>query len=43
MAPQLENVAEQQNASLEQFVSGYRPLPGIFDEMMDGDGRVRAH
>jgi uncharacterized circularly permuted ATP-grasp superfamily protein/uncharacterized alpha-E superfamily protein len=43
MVPQLENVAEQQNASLEQFVSGYRPLPGIFDEMMDGDGRVRAH
>ena len=43
MAPQLENVAEQQNASLEQFVSGYRPLPGIFDEMMDGDGGVRAH
>jgi uncharacterized circularly permuted ATP-grasp superfamily protein/uncharacterized alpha-E superfamily protein len=43
MAPQLENVAEQQNASLEQFVSGYRALPGIFDEMMDGDGRVRAH
>ncbi|MGB5184118.1 MAG: circularly permuted type 2 ATP-grasp protein [Xanthobacteraceae bacterium] len=43
MAPQLENVAEQQNTSLEQFVSGYRPLTGIFDEMMDGDGRVRAH
>ena len=42
MAPQLENVAEQQNASLKQFVSGYRPLPGVFDEMMDGDG-VRAH
>ena len=25
------------------LLSGYRPLPGIFDEMMDRDGRVRAH
>src|SRR5262252_4740283 len=25
------------------LVSGYRPLPGIFDEMVDRDGRVRAH
>ncbi len=25
------------------MVSGYRPLPGVFDEMMDADGRVRAH
>ena len=25
------------------LVSGYRPLPGVFDEMMDADGRVRAH
>jgi uncharacterized circularly permuted ATP-grasp superfamily protein/uncharacterized alpha-E superfamily protein len=32
-----------QSASLEQLISGYRPLSGIFDEMMDGDGRVRAH
>ena len=23
--------------------AGYRPLHGVFDEMMDGDGRVRAH
>src|SRR5262249_21251788 len=23
--------------------TGYRPLPGIFDEMVDRDGRVRAH
>jgi uncharacterized circularly permuted ATP-grasp superfamily protein/uncharacterized alpha-E superfamily protein len=43
MAAQLETIVEQPNASLEQFVAGYRPLPGIFDEMMDGDGRVRAH
>src|SRR5262249_21480109 len=31
-----------QNA-VEPLLSGYRPLPGIFDEMMDRDGRVRAH
>src|SRR5580700_1092651 len=37
-----ENV-DQQEAALRQLVAGYRPLPGIFDEMMDGDGRVRAH
>src|SRR5277367_1754291 len=43
MAAQLDNAVEQYSAGLEQFVSGYRPLPGIFDEMMDGDGRVRAH
>jgi uncharacterized circularly permuted ATP-grasp superfamily protein/uncharacterized alpha-E superfamily protein len=43
MAAQLDNVVEQQHAGLEQFVSGYRLLPGIFDEMMDSDGRVRAH
>jgi uncharacterized circularly permuted ATP-grasp superfamily protein/uncharacterized alpha-E superfamily protein len=43
MAAQPDNVVQQQSASLQQFVAGYRPLPGVFDEMMDGDGRVRAH
>ncbi len=28
---------------LESLVSGYRPLSGVFDEMMDAQGRVRAH
>src|ERR1700692_3432101 len=28
---------------LERLLSGYRPLSGIFDEMMDGDGQVRPH
>jgi uncharacterized circularly permuted ATP-grasp superfamily protein/uncharacterized alpha-E superfamily protein len=28
---------------LGPLLSGYRPLPGIFDEMVDRDGRVRAH
>src|SRR5277367_869986 len=43
MAAQLDNAVEQYSAGLEQFVSGYRLLPGVFDEMMGGDGRVRAH
>jgi uncharacterized circularly permuted ATP-grasp superfamily protein/uncharacterized alpha-E superfamily protein len=28
---------------LDQMLAGYRPLPGIFDEMMDAKGAVRAH
>ena len=28
---------------LERLLSGYKPLTGIFDEMMDGHGRVRPH
>ena len=47
MAANLDSLVDSGTASpehgLEQFVAGYRPLPGIFDEMMDGDGRVRAH
>jgi uncharacterized circularly permuted ATP-grasp superfamily protein/uncharacterized alpha-E superfamily protein len=43
MAAQPDNIVGQEDAGLKQFVSGYRPLPGIFDEMMDAQGRVRAH
>ena len=43
MSAQRDTAVEQHDAGLEQFISGYRLLPGIFDEMMDGDGRVRAH
>ena len=28
---------------VESLVAGYRPLPGIFDEMVDRHGRLRAH
>src|SRR5215472_13833733 len=28
---------------LAPLLAGYRPLPGIFDEMVDRDGRVRPH
>jgi uncharacterized circularly permuted ATP-grasp superfamily protein/uncharacterized alpha-E superfamily protein len=43
MAMQFESSAEPNNAGLATVVAGYRPLPGVFDEMMDADGRVRAH
>src|SRR5580698_5328835 len=43
MSAQRDTAVEQQHAGLEQFISGYRLLPGIFDEMIDDDGRVRAH
>src|ERR1700733_4979709 len=43
MSTQLDTAVEPPNAALEPFVAGYRPLPGIFDEMMDAEGRVRAH
>ena len=43
MALQLPSAVEAPNAGLETLISGYRPLNGVFDEMMDRDGRVRAH
>jgi len=39
MPAQRDQAVGQETAGLVQFVSGYRPLPAIFDEMMDGDGR----
>src|SRR5271165_5960330 len=43
MATQLDTNVEKETVDLEQFVASYRPLPGIFDEMMDVEGGVRAH
>jgi uncharacterized circularly permuted ATP-grasp superfamily protein/uncharacterized alpha-E superfamily protein len=43
MSVQRDNAVEQSEARLKQFVSSYRPLPGVFDEMMDGDGHLRPH
>src|SRR6516164_2583627 len=40
-AGQRDSVPEQ--SDVEPLLSGYRPLPGIFDEMVDRGGRVRAH
>jgi uncharacterized circularly permuted ATP-grasp superfamily protein len=34
------NISE---TDLAPTLAGYRPLTGIFDEMVDAEGRVRAH
>jgi hypothetical protein len=43
MSLQFETAAAPPNAELQAFVAAYRPPHGVFDEMMDVDGRVRAH
>ena len=43
MSANLETIADNGTAGLTQLLAGYRPLPGVFDEMMDGDERLRAH
>jgi uncharacterized circularly permuted ATP-grasp superfamily protein/uncharacterized alpha-E superfamily protein len=35
--------AANANADLTTLVKAYRPRPGVFDEMMDGAGRLRTH
>src|SRR5438874_10216194 len=42
MASNLDSAARESD-NVAPLVAGYRPLPGIFDEMMDRDGRPRAH
>jgi uncharacterized circularly permuted ATP-grasp superfamily protein/uncharacterized alpha-E superfamily protein len=46
MAAPRDSATRQNDVSqldVEPLLSGYRPLPGIFDELVDRDGRVRAH
>ena len=43
MAAHQDHVLQQHDADLQQLVAGYRPLPGIYDEMMDAEGDVRPH
>jgi uncharacterized circularly permuted ATP-grasp superfamily protein/uncharacterized alpha-E superfamily protein len=43
MAALPNNASAQPNGSPELLLAGYRPLPGVFDEMMDSDGRLRTH
>src|SRR5580704_5243044 len=43
MALPRDAAAEHAAKELERLLSGYRPLPGIFDEMMDARGAPRAH
>src|SRR6516165_6792566 len=41
MAGQRDSASEQ--GDIEPLLSGYRPPAGTFDEMVDREGRVRAH
>src|SRR3977135_3416461 len=43
MAIQRDQTVDPQAGDIERILSGYRPLPGIFDEMMDPLGRPRPH
>src|SRR6266700_6402174 len=43
MAFSLDRAGATDDQEAARLVAGYRPLPGIFDEMMDGNGRPRAH
>jgi uncharacterized circularly permuted ATP-grasp superfamily protein/uncharacterized alpha-E superfamily protein len=40
---QIQGSPGPNSAGLETLVSGYRPLPGVFDEMMESGEQVRAH
>src|SRR5262245_28404651 len=42
MAANLDSAARE-NDDVAPLVAAYRPLPGVFDEMMNRDGRLRAH
>ena len=43
MAASPKSIVEGGTASPEALVASYRPLPGIFDEMMDARGGLRPH
>jgi hypothetical protein len=43
MAGRSETIVNSQLDGLRPLLSAYRPLPGIFDEMMDADGEIRPH
>ncbi len=43
MALQSPSAVEANEASIASLIAGYRPLTGVFDEMMDAAGGVRAH
>jgi uncharacterized circularly permuted ATP-grasp superfamily protein len=43
MAARSDPLVDAHPDGLERLLSGYSPLAGIFDEMMDAGGQVRAH
>src|SRR5258706_3920371 len=34
---------DQESVSIAGVIAGYRPVPGLYDEMMDEAGQVRPH
>lgn len=36
-------MASKASPARDALLAGYRPLPGVYDEMVDHDGRVRPH
>src|SRR5436853_543201 len=38
-----ERLAEISGLEASDLLAGYRPLPGVIDELVDGQGRVRPH
>jgi uncharacterized circularly permuted ATP-grasp superfamily protein/uncharacterized alpha-E superfamily protein len=43
VAASLDRGSAFDTATVQEFVSGYQPLAGVFDELMNPDGRVRTH
>jgi uncharacterized circularly permuted ATP-grasp superfamily protein/uncharacterized alpha-E superfamily protein len=43
MAGRSDTAVEPQESGLESLLAGYRPLAGIFDEVMEAGGAVRSH
>ncbi|HEY6257209.1 MAG TPA: circularly permuted type 2 ATP-grasp protein [Xanthobacteraceae bacterium] len=43
MAARSDTLVEAPGDGWARLLSGYQPLAGIFDEMMDADGQVRPH
>lgn len=43
MTTRLDDLTGDGGAAIASLTAGYRPLPGIYDEMVDSAGVVRAH
>src|SRR5262249_26104148 len=43
MAFSYDTVSHAEGQKLARLLADYSPLPGTYDEMMDGEGRVRPH
>ena len=43
MAAQPDNAPAPSGDGIERLLAGYKPYPGVFDELMDKEGHVREH